>query len=337
MAQQTTLKDIAFILKISISTVSKALNNSPEISKATRNKVKDLAKSLNYVPNETGRSLKLNKTFRIGIIIPNITDDFFAKVLQGIELAARKFDYKVIICLSNDNLKKEAESVSFLMNGAVDGLLLSLSRETQNKKNFSHLQTIIDRDFPLVMFDRIAEEISCDKVIINDLEAAFEATNFLASTHCKHIAFLSTISETSVSKLRKKGYMKALLKGKLNEPIIMEFPGYDNFEFYLKEALKDQTVDAIIASDQFSAFCTINYIQKMGLKVPEDISVIGFADGILPKFMTPSVTTIDQKEEKMGQFALTTLINRIEKKNAETPIRKIIKTALIKRESTKSL
>jgi LacI family transcriptional regulator len=337
MAPQTTLKDIAFILKLSISTVSKALNNSDEISAETREKVTKLAQSLNYVPNETGRSLKLNKTFRIGIIIPNLTEDFFAKVLQGVELAARKYDYKVIICLTDDTHIKEAESVSFLINGAVDGLLLSLSKETQNLKNFSHLENIVNRNFPLVMFDRITEDIPCDKIIINDFEAGFEATNFLAETNCKNIAFLTPISETSVSELRKEGYMAALENKNLKHPIIIEIPSYERFESILEKVLGTQKIDAIIASDQFSAFCTINFIQKIGLKVPEDICVIGFADGLLPKFMSPSLTTVHQKEEEMGELALKTIIARIESKNKTPFTRKVIKSELIKRQSTKEV
>ncbi len=334
MSNQVTLKDIAKILNVSISTVSKALNNSYEISPETTNKVKALANSLNYIPNDVARSLKSNKTKRIGVIVPNVLDDFFAKIIHAIELEANKLDYKLIICLSNDMLSKEAESTSFLLNGSVDGLILSLSKETQNKKNFKHFENLTKRNFPLVMFDRICEDVICDKITVNDFDATYNAVEFLIKTNCKNIAFLSTINNTSVGELRTKGYCKALEKNNLNSPILINIPNYSKFESILAKHLKTQNIDAIVAADQFSAICAMNIIQKKGLKIPEDISVIGFTDGLIPQYTLPPLTTINQKAEEMGQIAFKTLIDRIEN-NDVTVTYQIIETELIRRGSTK--
>ncbi len=335
MSNQITLKDIAKTLNVSVSTVSKALNNSYEISAETSKKVRELAASLNYIPNDVARSLKSNTTKRIGVVVPNVLDDFFAKIIHAIEFEASKLDYKLIICLSNDALLKEAESVSFLLNGSVDGLLLSLSKETQNQNDFSHFEALTKRKFPLVMFDRICEEVICDKITVNDFDAAYSAVKYLVQTNCKNIAFLSTITNTSVSELRTNGYCKALEEESLNSPILINIPDYSNFEKILIKSLKNKTVDAIIAADQFSAICAINIIQKKGLMVPDDISVIGFTDGLIPKYTLPSLTTINQKAEDMGKLAFKTLIKRINSKKEKEVTHQVIKTNLIKRNSTR--
>lgn len=337
MKKETTLKDIADILNVSVSTVSKSLNNKEDISPQTVRRIKDYAASINYIPNDTARSLKFKRTNRIGVIVPNILDDFFAKVIHAIELEASKQNYKLVICLSNDKLKKESESISLLLNGSVDGLLLSLSKQTQNLKTFNHFKDIANRQFPMVMFDRISEDVDCDKITVNDFEASYEATSYLSTTGCKSIAFLSTITQTSVSRLRKNGYCQALKDKKLNEPIIIDIPKYNDFETILETALNTQTIDAIIAADQFSAVCTMNIIKKNKLKVPDDISVIGFTDSLLAKHTLPSLTTISQKAEDMGRIALMTLIDRIESTSDNQPSHQVIKTKLIIRNSTKKL
>ncbi|TCI90394.1 LacI family DNA-binding transcriptional regulator [Tenacibaculum sp. M341] len=333
MKSNVTLKDIAKTLNLSTSTVSKALNNSYEISVKTTNKVKELASKLNYIPNDVARSLKSNITKRIGVIVPNVQDDFFAKVIHAIELEANKLNYKLIICLSNDVLSKEADSVSFLMNGSVDGVLISLAEETQNKNNFDHFKSLGHRNFPLVMFDRVSEEIICDKITVNDFEATYDAVKYLVKTNCKNIAFLSTIANTSVGALRTKGYCKAIEDELSASPNLINITDYNEFEGKLIKALQQHKIDALITADQLSAICAINIIQKKGLHVPNDIAVIGFTDGAIPKYTLPSLTTINQKPEEMGKLAFKTLMKRIH--NNDKKIKNIvIETELVKRAST---
>ncbi|WP_299676611.1 LacI family DNA-binding transcriptional regulator [uncultured Tenacibaculum sp.] len=333
MKSNVTLKDIAKLLNVSTSTVSKALNNSYEISEETTKKVKELASNLNYIPNDVARSLKSNVTKRIGVIVPNVLDDFFAKIIHAIEREANRFNYKLIICLSNDILNKEADSVSFLLNGSVDGILISLAEETQNKNNFTHFKNLTRRNFPLVMFDRVSEEINCDKVTVNDFEATYDAVKYLIQRNRKHIAFLSTITTTSVGELRTQGYCKALEDELFATPNLINITDYNEFESKLTTALQQHKIDALITADQLSAICAINIIQKKGLHVPNDISVIGFTDGSIPKYTLPSLTTINQKPEEMGKLAFKTLMKRIQNKNLEMK-NLVIKTELVKRAST---
>jgi LacI family transcriptional regulator len=271
------------------------------------------------------------------VIVPNVLDDYFAKVIHAIELEASKNNYKLVICLSNDNLQKETESIALLLNGTVDGILLSLSKETQNFKSYKHFDSILNRQFPMVMFDRITEDVICDKITVNDFEASYEATAYLYHTKCKKIAFLSTIAQTSVSKLRKNGYCQALKDFALNHPIIINISNYNDFDTILEHALKTNEIDAIIAADQFSAVCTLYIIQKNNIKVPEDISVIGFTDSLLAKYTLPALTTISQNAEVVGRVALRTLLERIENVDDDPPSHRVIKTELIVRNSTKKI
>ncbi len=337
MSNQVTLKDIAKILKVSTSTVSKALNDSHEISDYTKNNVLRIAKSLNYVPNDVARSLKSNATKRIGVVLPNIESDFFAKVIRAIEEEAAKKNYKILISLSNDLLEKEIEGVSILFNGSVDGIIISLSQETEDLQEYSHLKNFSQRKLPVVMFDRVCNEIECDKITIDDFEATCAATKYLHKKGCKNIAFLSTIFQTSVSKLRKDGYLKTLKELELENNLIIEIPNYNEFDTMLIQYLKNNTIDAIITSDQLSAICALKVIQENGFNVPKDISVIGFTDGIIPQYTTPSLSIISQNEEEMGKKALNTLIQRIEEGNTETPktfTHTVLKANLIKRQSS---
>ena len=210
MKRKVTLKQIAKELDVSISTVSKSLKNSSEISEDTRLKVQAFAKLYNYKPNNIALSLKNKKTKTIGIIIPEIVHHFFATVISGIEQVANEKGYNVIVCLSDESFDKEVINLEMLANGSTDGFIMSLSKETQQKKDFHHLQEVINQGMPIVMFDRIANEILSDKVIIDDLLAAYQAVNFLIEENCKKIALITTVDYVSVGKLRTEGYLKAL-------------------------------------------------------------------------------------------------------------------------------
>ena len=210
MRAKATLKQIAKELGVSISTVSKALNGSPEISEPTKQRVQEYAKLKNYKPNVIGLNLKNRRTKTIGVIIPNILNSFFAKVFSGIEKVADENGYKVITCISNESLEKEKNALEILSNGTIDGFIVSIAEESQKFQRFEHFTTIINEGTPIVMFDRIADEVVCDKVIVDDYESAINATEHLIKTGCKKIALLSSINELSVGKLREKGFFKAM-------------------------------------------------------------------------------------------------------------------------------
>lgn len=343
MRRKVTLKQIAKELDVSISTVSKSLRDSAEISEDTRQKVQAFAKLYNYRPNNIALSLKNRRTKTIGIIIPEIVHHFFATVINGIEQVANENGYTVIVCLSNESFDKEVLNMEMLANGSIDGFIMSLSKETQFKGDFHHINEVINQGMPVVMFDRVSNEVYCDKVIIDDQLAAYEAVLYLIGIGKKKIAMVSTVDYVSVGKLRTDGYAKALLDNNIdfNENLIVKIEDTENCETKITKLLKEESFDAILAVNELFAVTIIKAANKTGLKVPEDLSVIAFTDGIISQYSTPTITTVSQNGEKMGQKAAKMLIDRFELEedlDEETPehyVTEIIETHLIKRESTK--
>lgn len=340
MRRKVTLKQIAKELDVSISTVSKSLRDSPEISEDTRLKVQAFAKLYNYKPNNIALSLKNKKTKTIGIIIPEIVHHFFATVISGIEQVANECGYNVIVCLSDESFDKEVINMEMLANGSTDGFIMSLSKETQQKKDFHHLQEVINQGMPVVLFDRISNDILCDKVIIDDQLAAYEAANFLISKGLKKIALLTTVDYVSVGKLRTDGYLNVLHDHgiEVDESLIIRIEDTEHCDEKINELLENKSVDAILAVNELFAVTAIKLAMSKGIKIPEDLSVVAFTDGIISKYSTPTITTISQNGIKMGRKAAEMLIKRLELEDEEDEHYKteIIETNLIIRESTKS-
>lgn len=340
MRRKVTLKQIAKELDVSISTVSKSLRDSPEISEDTRLKVQAFAKLYNYKPNNIALSLKNKKTKTIGIIIPEIVHHFFATVISGIEQVANECGYNVIVCLSDESFDKEVINMEMLANGSTDGFIMSLSKETQQKKDFHHLQEVINQGMPVVLFDRISNDILCDKVIIDDQLAAYEATNFLISKGLKKIALLTTVDYVSVGKLRTDGYLNVLHDHgiEVDESLIIRIEDTEHCDEKINELLENQSIDAILAVNELFAVTAVKLAMSKGIKIPEDLSVVAFTDGIISKYSTPTITTISQNGIKMGRKAAEMLIKRLELEDEEDEHYKteIIETNLIIRESTKS-
>jgi LacI family transcriptional regulator len=333
MEKKCTLKDLAKILNLAVSTVSKAINNSSEISKATKAKVQNIALLNNYTPNISAQNLKSKRTKTIGVIVPDLRSHFFALAIHGIETEANSKGYKIIICFSNESREKESESIKTLINGRVDGLIISLSKETQVTGDYGHFEEALKYDFPIVLFDRTFEKMICDKISINDQLAAKEATEHLIKTGCQNIIFISTISGTSVGEKRKMGYLEGL-KNTGKQGRILNIENYNSFEKLLLKQFQNIKVDGILAANELSAISTIKYALKNSFKIPEDISVIGFDSGVLAENYMPSLTVVDQKSKEQGTIAASTLINRLEKETPIEPIQHILKTSLIQRQST---
>ena len=339
MKRKITLKQIAKELDVSISTVSKSLRNSPEIGEETRLKVQAFAKFYNYKPNNIALSLKNRKTKTIGIIIPEIVHHFFSTVINGIERLANEHGYSVIICLSDDSFDKEVRNMEMLANGSIDGFIMSLSKETQFKGDFHHITEVINQGMPVVMFDRVTNEILCDKVIIDDKAAAYEAVQSLIDKGRKKIALVTTVDYVSVGKLRTDGYIKALLDNDIpfNENLIMKIEDIDTCEITIGKLLEDKAIDAVFAVNELFAVMIIKTANKIGLNVPQDLAVIAFTDGIISKYSTPTITTVSQSGFKMGNKAAKMLIDRLESQEEhenENYRTEVIETHLIEREST---
>lgn len=337
MKTRETLKNIAKELGVSVSTVSKSLNNSPEISVLTKTKIQEYAKLKNYKPNFFGLNLKNRHTKTIGVIIPNILNSFFAKVFSGIEKVAEEKGYNVITCISNESIEKEISTLEILSNGTIDGFIVSVSEQSQKLKEYQHFVEIIKDGIPIVMFDRIADEINCDKVIVDDYDAAVNAVNHLLKTGCKSIALFSSIDNLSVGKLRAKGYFDALTSNNIaiNEELVALSENQENLEFQALQILQNHKVDGVFCLDENSSVFAHKQGLKNGYQIPENLSIIGFADGLWSRRMSPSLSTISQHGPEIGEVAANLLIERLENKEDDFLFKtKIVKTELRLREST---
>ncbi|RIV48963.1 LacI family transcriptional regulator [Flagellimonas taeanensis] len=336
MKTKITLKDIARELEVSISTVSKALKNSEEISRDTKEKVQAFAKLYNYKPNNIAISLKNKRTKNIGVVIPDIVHHFFTTVIRGIEKYANARGYNVIVCLSEESFDKEVINMEMLANGSIDGFIMSLSSETQQKGDYNHLKEVTEQGIPVVLFDRITNEIDCDKVVIDDELGGYMATKKFIEQGKKRIALISTDDYLSVSKARSMGYRKALSESKLgvDESLVLKMPSMEMDENRIKEFLEAQKPDAVLCVNEIFAVYSMRLVQKNGLKIPDDISFIGFTDGVLSKYANPSLTVVAQHGEKMGEVSAKMLIDKIEsEEEEETYQTKILEPTLVIRES----
>ncbi|MGM5469479.1 LacI family DNA-binding transcriptional regulator [Flavobacteriaceae bacterium LMO-SS05] len=351
MKRKITLKQIAKELDVSISTVSKALKNSLEISQDTRDKVQAFAKLYNYRPNNIALSLKNRKTKTIGIMIPEIVHHFFSKVIRGIELVANKRGYNVIVGLSNESFDKEVINMEMLANGSIDGFILSISKETLLQQDYYHFSEIINQGMPIVMFDRVVDEINCDKVIVDDFNGAKKAVLKLLENGCKNIAIVTTNDYLSIGKLRTEGYIQALKEYDIvvNNSLILKIEdkllsdeNVEELEKELTQLFNANNVDGIFAVNELYAVTAIKVARRLGLSIPDDLQVISFSDGVLSKHSTPSLTTVSQHGQEIGEKAAELLINRLENEGDDEGDDEdelfetvIIETKLIERESTK--
>ncbi len=346
MKRKVTLKQIARELDVSISTVSKALRNSVEISEDTREKVQAFAKLYNYRPNNIALSLKNRKTKTIGIIIPEIVHHFFSKVIRGIELVANKRGYNVIVGLSNESFSKEVINMEMLANGSIDGFILSVSKETLKLQDYHHFTETINQGMPIVMFDRVVNEINCDKVIVDDLKGSKKVVNKLVENGCTTIAIITTKDYVSVGKLRTQGYLEALEAHNIKPKADLILKVDDNLvsdenlevlEQEIEHMLKNNPkIDGIFAVNELYAISAMKVAKKLKRNIPEDIQVVGFTDGVLSKHASPSLTTVSQHAQEMGEKAAQLLIDNLEvEEEEETYQTVVIETELIERDSTK--
>lgn len=337
--KKITLKDIAAEFNVSISTISKALKDSDEISEATRLKIQEYAKRVNYRPNLNAQSLRSRHTKTIGIIIPDMLDYFLAQALKGIEKIALDKGYKVVICITNESYTKEVETIEMLSNGSVDGFIVSISEETELKRDYTHFKNTLAYNLPIVMFDRVANEVLCDKVITNNHEAALNAVKRLSESGCKHIGFASSDNHLNASSEMLKGYIEGLkavnIEVNNNHIATTREDHYSGYEAMLAPLFDDGKMDGIIATNEAVALATMKIAQKKGKKVPEDFSVIGFSNGILARHSNPKLTTISQHGEIMGTTAAEMLFDKLETlENKNKIATKVIKTDVIERNTT---
>lgn len=340
MNKRITIKQIAKALSVSISTVSKALNDSYEISDETKRKIQEYAKLHKYKPNALALSLQNKKTKTIGIIIPNILNYYFARVLRGIEKVATDRGYNIVTCITNESYKKEVDTMEMLSNGTIDGFIACISLETLKKENFNHFHSILEEGTPIVLYDRVHKNIHCDKVVTDNIKSAYKATRFLMRSECKNIALISTSEGLNINKFRVEGYLKALTKYGVtpNENIIIRQENEINLKERINEMLDNNKVDGIFTVDEVSGALITQVLNKRNIKIPEDTAIIGFTNGILSRYSTPPLTSVNRFAHTTGETAANRLIDKIEEKIKFEDIKtEIVRTELVERESTKKM
>ena len=337
MKQKITIKTIAKELGVSTSTVSKALKDSHEISAETKERIQAYANYYNYKPNHLALQLRNQKTKVIGVILPKIVHHFFSTVIKGIEDGANEKDYHIMVCFSNESYQKEVETLKVLSNGSVDGIIVSIASETLENKDFNHFKDLVSEEIPLVLFDRVVDEILCDKVVVDDVSAGYKATKHLLDNGRKNIALITTPDHVNVGALRRQGYEKALIESyiKKDDSIIIKIDEKQDITSQIEKVFESD-IDAVFAVNEIYAAKTMRIAKNRGLKVPENFAVIGFTDGLISEYSSPSITTIAQHGFTMGKQAVELLIERIEKESETIKPKKIVISSDLKlRESTK--
>lgn len=323
LSNMVTLKELAKLLNVSVSTVSKALSDSSEIGESTKRRVLELSKELNYKPNRVAQQLKSSKTKVIGVVVPSLINPFFAEVLHGIETTIAKDDYDMIVCISNENLAKEKRSLDLLANGSVDGFLVAVARETQVKQNYEHLKSI-NASMPIVMFDRVVNEIECNKVIVNDFQSVYDATKYLVEKESrKHIVLISNIEELSVGKYRIDGYTKAVKESGLDVNIL-KVAHQENQKQYIYNYLEDNPqIDAILSIDHITGIMALNMAKQLNKAIPKDISVVGFDYSGSELASNPKLSVINQKPLEIGKKTAKLLLKTLTTKE-KVPLKTIV-------------
>ena len=334
-SSQVTIKDIARILGISPSTVSRALKDHPDINTDTKKAVNELASKLKYQPNAVALSLKNSRSNTIGIMIPEIVHYFFSSVISGIEDVASQKGYTVIICQSNEKFAREVSNAKALLSHRVDGILISISKETNSFDHFVNLQ---EGGIPLVFFDRIAPGINADQIINDDIDASYNATRHLIENGCKRIAHFAGPQGLIIGRNRLQGYLNALAEAGLpiDKRLIIEADTFEKARNTVGQMLDTGNVpDGIFAVNDMTAIGAMQTIQKRGYKIPDQISIVGFSDGYLSGITDPHLSSVDQHGYEMGTTAAEMLFHRILSDEEEyVPEIKILKADLIVRGSS---
>lgn len=334
--QTVTIKDIARELGISPSTVSRALKDHFEISQDTKDAVKRVAKEMNYQPNSLALSLRYSKSNTIGVIVPEIVHFFFSTVISGIEDIAQSRGYNLIITQSNESLEREIVNLQTLFNNRVDGIVVSLSKESFDH---GHFETMMQRGLPIVFFDRVADELPGSKVTVDDFLGGYQATQHLISQGYTRIAHLAGPMGLDITDDRLSGFRKAHEEAGLaiDEGMIIFNKASNESDAYaaIDDLLKTKNPDALFASNDLAAMGAIKAAQKHGKNVPQDFGVVGFSNWQFTALTNPSISTIEQPGFEMGQHAAELLLKQIDGGEEDVPFETMkLPTSLIARESS---
>ena len=330
-----TIKDIARQLGISPSTVSRALKDHPDISQETKKAVNDLARKLNYQPDLVALSLKKGQSRIIGVIVPEIVHYFFSTVISGIEDVANESGYRVMICQSNETFEREVENVEALLYSRVDGILVSISKKTVK---LDHLKKVMDQHVPMVMFDRIADNLETDKVYVDDEHAAYTAVRHLIVNGYRNIIHYAAPQHLEIGRLRKEGYIRALKQFQIpvRDEFIIKCDTMEEAQKMTEETMKlTPRPDAFFCVNDMTAAGVMKMLKRLNYKIPDDVAIVGFTNGEISNLPTPAITSVEQHGFDIGREAARLLIDRLIHSGKEIPPRKkIIKTTLVVKGST---
>lgn len=337
--KEITLKEIAELLGIAPTTVSKALKDYPDVSEKTRREVRELAERLGYSPNSFAVNLRTKESKTIGLIIPEVVHHFFSNVITGIIEEAEKSGYLVIILQSGESPEMERKQVDLLLDKRVDGILMALTNDSNDDE---HIRKIIKRDMPLVLFDKISKLLPCSKVLINDQKAAMQAVQHLVDIGCKKIAHIRGPLNPQNSIDRFLGYKKALEQNGLTFDPSLVYPcrnvTYEEGRVFAERIHKEHPdVDGIFCITDLVAVGVISYFNEHNIRIPQDVALIGFSNWFISQVITPKLSSIRQPDHEMGVEAARVLLKEINQRKHNIPVVPELielETGLVIREST---
>ncbi|AOM77914.1 LacI family DNA-binding transcriptional regulator [Pedobacter steynii] len=336
--ESVNIKQLAKALNLSTSTVSRAFRDNSDISKETKEKILSKAKELNYQPNHYASNLREQKSKTIAVIVPELANNFFSQAIHGIERIARDKGYHILIYATDDDYEKEVSFIRHLHNGRADGIIMSVSGEANDH---TYLNELSNKRLPLVFFDRVYEDIITPRVITNDYDSSFSATQHLIKQGCKRIAYLVINKNLSIGKFRMQGYIDALAKYHIpfDDKLVVDCTNsYAKNDLILKRLLLDIKPDGIFTSVERLAFATYYACYDLKISIPDDLRVIGFSSLEIAPLLNPSLTTITQPATKIGTEAANLLFKMLEYPETVNPNEKIIlNSKLMKRRSTERL
>ncbi len=334
-----TMKDIARELGISVATVSRALKDSPRISEERRKAIQQYAREHNFYPNVIGEALRHSRVMPsrvVGVIVPEFTHYYFSSILTGIEEAAMARGYYIMVALSNEQYEREARICEMFHRQKVCGVIVSQAKDT---KQYDHFQKLIDSNIPIVFYDRICTGVNASRVVVDDYMGAYNAVGYLIDTGCRRIAFYGSPMQLEISKNRFNGYKDALLKHGLtyDEHLTRICDNRQDAELITPDLFDgDYYPDAFFAVNDDTAIGILYTVKRMGLRVPEDISICGFTNGQRAVACDPMLTTVEQRGKRVGEEAAEILIDKVEGHSPMDRVEKrIVRTRLIIRGTTR--
>jgi len=334
--KEITIYDIAEQLDISAATVSRALKNHPAVNQKTKKRIHDLAEALGYRSNKFASNLRQQKTYTLGVIVPRLNSLFMSSVIAGIEKVSNLKNYNLIISQSLEQESREKANATTMFNNRVDGLIVSLAADT---KDYDHFDVFLNRQIPLVFFDRVPTEINATKVLIDNKKSGYLAAKHLVDQGCRYVMHITGNLGRNVYQDRFEGYKKALEEAGLtfeDEMLMTNDLSEEAIQTSIETILKQERLpDGLFISNDTSAAFALSILKERGLRVPEDIAIVGFNNDLISRVTEPAITTINYPGTEMGESIARILINQLEEQGDLSITSKVmLDTALIERGSS---